>query len=114
MTQKSAAAKRHDAALVERYLNALAEGTKYHNAEWLENKIVEVKESMTEAATMVQKLKLLQRLKNYEEELVHADNGSAQNDFIKVCMTYSEEHGIEYDTWREMGVPPKVLKAAGW
>lgn len=34
-------------------------------------------------------------------------------DFVKVARAYGEAKGIEYGTWRKVGVPIPTLKRAG-
>jgi hypothetical protein len=36
-----------------------------------------------------------------------------EGDFVKVAMAYSKRKGIEYASWRELGVSADVLKRAG-
>lgn len=41
------------------------------------------------------------------------DTDALEEAFVKVAKSYSERKGIEYASWREVGVPAAVLKAAG-
>jgi hypothetical protein len=36
-----------------------------------------------------------------------------EEDFVKAAQSYSQRKGITYAAWRELGVPPEVLKRAG-
>ncbi len=36
-----------------------------------------------------------------------------EKDFVKVAKGYGDRRGIEYSTWRAMGIEASVLKAAG-
>jgi len=36
-----------------------------------------------------------------------------EEDFVKAAKAYSQRKGISYAAWRELGVPPEVLKRAG-
>ncbi len=50
------------------------------------------------------KLKLLENAIDYE---------ALESEFVSVAASYSERKGITYSAWREGGVAPDVLKAAG-
>lgn len=41
------------------------------------------------------------------------DHGAKETAFVKVAADYSTQKGISYAAWRELGVPPDVLKKAG-
>jgi hypothetical protein len=41
------------------------------------------------------------------------DLSSLEGEFVKVAKGYGERKGISYAAWREVGVPPAVLKQAG-
>lgn len=41
------------------------------------------------------------------------DLAETEKAFVSVAQRYSELKGIRYAAWREVGVPPSVLKAAG-
>jgi hypothetical protein len=43
---------------------------------------------------------------------VDVDIASYEDAFIDVAASYSKRHGIVYASWREVGVPPAVLKRA--
>ncbi len=63
------------------------------------------------------RLDLIQRRRDLEREL-SAMNGShnlsaLEKDFVAVAKEYGDRKGIEYATWREIGVSAKVLKDAG-
>jgi hypothetical protein len=36
-----------------------------------------------------------------------------EDDFVRVAESYGERKGITYAAWREVGVPPEVLRDAG-
>lgn len=41
------------------------------------------------------------------------DIGSFEDEFVAAAGPYSQRKGISYAAWRELGVPPSVLKRAG-
>ena len=62
----------------------------------------------TQPPPMIQ-LRLLQERENLRER----DSWQRREDaFIEVARTYSRRHGITDQTWRQMGVPPSVLRKA--
>jgi hypothetical protein len=62
----------------------------------------------TQPPPMIQ-LRLLQERENLRER----DSWQQREDaFIEVARTYSRRHGITDQTWRQMGVPPSVLRKA--
>jgi hypothetical protein len=76
----------------------------------------------SDAATMsgVKKLKKLQEAQNWQQRLDDAvapgssvDLKSLEKAFIEVAAEYSANQGITPPVWREVGVSPRVLRAAG-
>jgi hypothetical protein len=41
------------------------------------------------------------------------DISEYEDEFVAAAGTYSQRKGISYSAWRELGVPPSVLKRAG-
>lgn len=41
------------------------------------------------------------------------DHDAKEAEFVKLAAGYSSDKGISYAAWRELGVPPEVLKKAG-
>ena len=41
------------------------------------------------------------------------DISAYEDDFVAAAAGYSERKGISYAAWRELGVPPAILKRAG-
>jgi hypothetical protein len=102
--------------VVERYLAHL-NNTSVHSArsaEWKQGRIEQIQHQLkTDDMTYVQRLKLTQIMRNHEASLVAVEEDPTE-EFVAIAVTYSEEHHIDYETWRELGVPAKVLKEAGW
>jgi hypothetical protein len=57
-----------------------------------------------------ERLDLLAELRGMEESV---DLSAVEGAFVKAAKGYGERKGISYAAWREVGVPPAVLKAAG-
>lgn len=79
----------------------------------LEEKKGAVDAQISAAETAAVRVKLIQTRRDIEAELESRKAGSPEDEFIKIAAEYSAQHGIEYETWREMEVPADVLKRAG-
>jgi hypothetical protein len=71
-------------------------------------------------ADVIAQLALVQEQIDLEDELAELEKAAQpvdlealENEFVKVAASYGTNKGIVYAAWRTMGVPPKVLKAAG-
>lgn len=80
-------------------------------------KRIDVLESEIATASLAKRVDLVQERRDLERELGRADDKAdlqeLEKEFVKVAKPYSERKGIEYGTWREIGVPAAVLKQAG-
>jgi hypothetical protein len=63
------------------------------------------------------RLQLIQERMDLETELASMQAGidleALETDFVEAAHGYSARKGISYAAWRELGVPPNVLKRAG-
>jgi hypothetical protein len=68
-------------------------------------------------ADPIRRVALIQERMDLEHELQAADGGldlvSLERDFVRFAKDYSGRKGISYNAWREVGVSPATLKAAG-
>ena len=68
-------------------------------------------------ADALQEVLLLQEQSNLERELGNlesdVDLSELEEEFVKVGLGYSSAKGIEYATWRKVGVSAEVLAKAG-
>jgi hypothetical protein len=68
-------------------------------------------------ADPIRRVALIQERMDLENELHAADGGvdlvSLERDFVRFAKDYSSRKGISYNAWREVGVSPTTLKAAG-
>lgn len=106
---------------VGRYLDALAatdpaQGAprRVTNPETMKKWLEKARESLSHKEGIA-RLKVLQRVRELErdiEALGGADDGLVAG-FVEHAKAVADHHGIEYATFRDAGVPPEVLKAAG-
>lgn len=76
-----------------------------------------LKELANEDMLVVDRLLLLQRKADLEKTLA-VEQGKLEylileKQFVQVVRDYSLRYSIEFQTWRQMGVPGRVLKAGG-
>jgi hypothetical protein len=68
-------------------------------------------------ADPIRRVALIQERMDLETELQAADGGvdlvALERDFVRFAKDYSGRKGISYNAWREVGVSPATLKAAG-
>jgi hypothetical protein len=68
-------------------------------------------------ASPVKRLSLIQErldLLNERTSMGHkVDLSGLENGFVEAAKAYGDRKGISYAAWRELGVPPSVLKRAG-
>jgi hypothetical protein len=68
-------------------------------------------------ADPIRRVALIQERMDLENELLAADGGvdlaALERDFVKFAKDYSARKGISYNAWREVGVSPATLRAAG-
>ena len=69
------------------------------------------------AASPIDELLLIQERKNLEAERSAMSNSidmeALEHEFVGVAKSYSDGKAISYSSWRDVGVPASVLKAAG-
>jgi hypothetical protein len=112
---------REQGRVVRRYLEALqAHKPKRGRKRTPESvaKRLEGIESRLATADPLTRVHLMQERMNLQRQLeVVQDGGSdlhaLEGDFVRVARSYGERKGITYAAWREAGVDPKVLRAAG-
>lgn len=118
---KSALAKgRNESLAVRRYLDALTASKpkrgRRRTAASIDARLVAIEVELA-AADALTRLSLLQERKDLEAEKDSLDQkvdlSAAESGFVAVAKSYGERKGIDYSTWREIGVEAKVLKAAG-
>jgi hypothetical protein len=128
-TKKSTMTDQHKAALAEgrnesravrNYLEAI-EATKpkrgrQRSQEAMEQRLAAVEEELP-TADPLKRLNLIQERMDLSTALAATEDGydleALEKAFIAAAAGYSSRKGITYSAWRELGVQPSVLKAAG-
>ena len=81
------------------------------------NKRLVIIDAELDSATAMDELRLVQERRDLLTELDKmsetVDMASLQVAFVGVAKSYSDSKKISYASWREVGVEPSVLKAAG-
>jgi len=74
-------------------------------------------ESEVDNASALEQLHLVQERRDLHAELEKMsetiDVGALEDAFVEVAKSYSTSKKISYQSWREVGVEPSVLKRAG-
>jgi uncharacterized protein YicC (UPF0701 family) len=82
----------------------------------IKKRLVKLEAEIVESDPM-KRVALIQERMDLEEELTTVDGGvdlsSLEQDFVKYEQEYSLSKGISYAAWREVGVSPATLNAAG-
>ncbi|HEV8063680.1 MAG TPA: hypothetical protein VGP46_02555, partial [Acidimicrobiales bacterium] len=122
-THKDAlAAGRRQGNVVRRYLEAL-EQNKPRRGRQVSRESLQARHDEIEAklvsANPLQRAHMIQERYNLEKRLEAGDDGvevdleELEAGFIAVAAEYSDRKGLEYKTWRDVGVPADVLQKAG-
>jgi hypothetical protein len=116
------AAGRRQGNIVRRYLLALEQNKprrgRQVSRDSLQQRYDEI-EAKLATADPLQRAHLIQERHNLEKRLAASDDGGEYDieeleaAFIEVAAEYAERKGLEYKTWREVGVPADVLAQAG-
>lgn len=118
---KAALAKgREEGLAVRRYLEGVESAKpkrgRRRTAASIDRKLTSIEGELA-AAEPLQRLHLLQEMKDLQDERLNIDNvqdlGALEKQFIKVAKAYGDRKGISYGTWRKAGVSAAVLQKAG-
>lgn len=120
-THKAAMAQgRNESRAVATYLDALRASKpkrgRKRTSESIEGRLGVIDAELATASVIDELLlrqeqrSLLRELEGMEEQRSIDDVEAA---FVEVAKSYSERKGIEYRTWRDLGVSARVLKQAG-
>ena len=111
---------REQGRAVRRYLEALEahkpkRGRK-RTPESMQKRLATIDEQLPNADPLT-RLHLVQERMDLEAELSATDDGvnlqELQDAFVAAAEPYGRRKGITYSAWRELGVDPSVLRAAG-
>lgn len=114
------AAGRAEGRAVKDYLEALDQHRpkrgRRRTPESIDARLARIDQELADADAM-KRLSLIQErldlLAERERLGETVDLSGLEADFVKVAASYGERKGISYAAWREVGVQPSVLKAAG-
>jgi hypothetical protein len=118
--KKALAEGRAEGRFVKAYLDALDQQRprrgRRRTPDSIKKRLTAIDKDLAGASSL-QRLQLVQERRDLENELVgmnaKTDLSKLEGDFVKVAKAYSKRKGIEYASWRELGVPADVLKRAG-
>lgn len=96
---------------ISHYLRSLT-GPRTIDPEVLAEKIVQAKE-LVGSTTGLKRLAAVQRQRDLERMKGGTGQSQYEGEFIKYAKTYGEKNGIDYGSWRAVGVDAAVLKKAG-
>lgn len=120
-SHKEALAKgRADGLVVRAYLEALAATRprpgRRRTTQTIKRRLESIQKELAAAGPLGQ-LHLLQEQQDLQGELAKADRSidltGLEDRFVKVAKAYGTRKGIEYATWRDVGVAAGVLERAG-
>lgn len=124
-------------AMSQEHKDALAEGRRQGHAvrkylEWLDRdkkrgpkpskerlaeRVTELEAQIAADEDPATRLELVQRRLDAEKELSNRETEESLDDivadFTEIAKDYSDRKSISYTAWRELGVPPDVLREAG-
>lgn len=122
VSHKAALAQgRENAQVVKRYLESIAKQDRRpgrpRSPERIKAEIKALEKRLEGTDDQLVKLRIRQEIFDLQESLkASAAPGPTKEDeraFIRAAATYSERKGIVYQVWRDCGVSPAVLAAAG-
>lgn len=111
---------RSQSRAVKAYLAALKSNKpkrgRKRTAESINGRLQKISEDLA-TADALQEVLLLQEQADLERELTTMDSGAdltaLEAEFIKVAQKYAVAKGIDYATWRKVGVSADILQKAG-
>ena len=111
---------RNESRAVAAYLEALRahkpKRGRRRTAESIEKRLAAIDDALVEASP-IDELLLRQERRSLQAELdsmsVEETIEDAESAFVEVAKSYSDRKGIEYATWRDLGVSAEVLRRAG-
>ena len=110
---------RNDARAVKAYLESLQPRKRGRpvTPETLERRIKDLDRKIKAEENPLTRVQLVQQRLDAKQKLAATrdprNDATLEAGFVKVAARYSTSKGISYAAWREVGVPPAVLKRAG-
>lgn len=100
-------------AVIGKYLDALATQGDDEKPRSYYEKRLEATRTVFEKAAGIKRLHLAQEIRNFENILIQRpDITELEEQFVTYASNYAKAHAIDYMTFRDLGVPARVLKAA--
>ncbi len=111
---------RRQGRAVRRYLEALESQRprrgRRRTPESIEKRMAEIDQRLVNADPL-SRLHLTQERLDLERELTAGDDNveldALEAEFVEAAREYGQRKGLTYQAWRQAGVEPRVLKAAG-
>lgn len=111
---------RAEGRIVRDYLEALRSNKprrgRKRTSESISKRLAKIEEELA-AASAIDQLQLLQERRDLQAEIDRMDGGvdvtRLEAAFIGVAKGYTQRKGIDYATWRDVGVSAATLKRAG-
>lgn len=118
--KEALATGRNQSRAVKAYLAALKSNKpkrgRKRTAESIDNRLAKIAEEL-KTADVLQEVLLMQEQVDLEKEREtvggEADLTELEAEFVKVALGYSTSKGIDYSTWRKVGVSAETLAKAG-
>lgn len=112
---------REQSRIVRRYLEALQNNRPKRGrrvtAESLESRLATITAQIETEEDPLRRLELVTQRDQIQARLENAGEevglSELEKEFVAVAAEYGSRRGITYKAWREIGVQPSVLKAAG-
>ena len=117
--KKALAEGRSETWAVKRYLEVLAarKPGRPRKPDQLTERIARLDSQLADEKAPLKRVDLIQKRRDAEKALTELEGqagiGELEAGFIARAASYSERKGVEYQTWREVGVSADVLKEAG-
>jgi hypothetical protein len=116
----SLAQGRTEGRAVRNYLEALAAHApkrgRRRTVDTVDRRLVAIEREQA-AADPLRRLKLIQERRDLQAEretlAAPVDMAALESAFVEIAASYSARQGINYQSWREVGVPAAVLTRAG-
>jgi hypothetical protein len=116
----SLAQGRTEGRAVRNYLEALAAHApkrgRRRTVDTVDRRLVAIERELA-AADPLRRLKLIQERRDLQAEretlAAPVDMAALESAFVEIAASYSARQGINYQSWREVGVPAAVLTRAG-
>jgi len=118
--KKALATGREEGRAVRTYLQALEDNRprrgRKRTPDSIRKRLTKIGQEIEEASPL-QRVQLVQERIDLKAELDRMSHGvdltELEKRFSKVAKQYAQRKGISYAAWREIGVPPEVLRRAG-